>query len=270
MLDRSENQLDTAIILPTTLPSELRPLAESFDRLLSRVAAIRTREKDFIRHASHELRTPIASLAATTELALSKERDAQEYKRHLHSCAKTSADLAALVQRLSALSRIGTAEASTKLVPVDLSEILSNSLRGVSERASAIGIEIVILGTPSPALADPVLVALVINNLLDNAVSYSLPDTTIKIVFEKTVERVTLSFTNPCEDLPDDLERLFEPLFRRDTSRTETQNSHLGIGLTLSREAAQSMHGTLTASRSNPGSISLTLSLRLSAESPEN
>ncbi len=249
---------------PEALPSELRPLAESFDSLLSRVAAIRTREKDFIRHASHELRTPIASLAATTELALSKERDAEEYKRHLASCANTSSDLAALVQRLSALSRIGTSGETAKPVSIDLSEILTSSLTTFAAKATAHGTHVSTSGQPGPTLGDPVLTALIINNLLDNALSYSPPGSVVEIAFGKSPTHTTLSFTNISEDPPDDLERLFEPLFRRDTSRTRTSDSHLGIGLTLSREAAQSMQATLTPSRPTPASIRFTLSLPVS------
>ncbi len=263
VLGRSENQLDSAIILPGALPSELRPLAESFDRLLSRVAAIRSREKDFIRHASHELRTPIASLAATTELALSKDREAAEYKRHLEACAKTSSDLAALVQRLSALSRIGSKSESAHLAPLDLAEILRSSLENFSRRFDACDLSIIV-GFPEigiTTLADPVFTALVINNLLDNAASYSPPGSTVSIRLHRSDGRDLLSVSNAATDLPEDLDRLFEPLFRRDTSRTENADSHLGIGLTLSQEAAQAMHGNLTATRPAEGMIRFTFSL---------
>lgn len=263
--DRSENQLDAAIILPGALPSELVPLAESFDSLLSRVAAIRLREKDFIRHASHELRTPIAGLAATTELALSKDRSADEYKRHLQTCAKTSADLAALVQRLLALSRIGTTKESAQLVLVNLAETLTACLSHFSGKANALDLKITTAGSSRPVHADPVLTTLILNNLLDNAISYSPTSSSLKILIEEKRDHAELSFTNTCDDLPEDLERLFEPLFRRDPSRTETTDAHLGIGLTLSREAAQSMHGTLTATRPARNSVCFTLSLNYSS-----
>ena len=261
--DRSENQLDSAIILPGALPSELRPLAESFDSLLSRVAAIRLREKDFIRHASHELRTPIASLSATTELALSKTRDATEYMRHLQACAKTCGDLSALVQRLSALSRIGIPGERAAISPVSLREILETSLGTFAKRFAANGLTI---STELPeknfnSLADPVLAALVINNLLDNAASYSPPGSTVSIRLSRSGERDELSVTNPATDLPENLDRLFEPLFRKDSSRTETAESHLGIGLTLSQEAAQAMLGNISATHRDSESISVTLSL---------
>ena len=261
--NRSENQLDTAIILPGALPSELAPLAESFDSLLSRVAAIRSRERDFIRHASHELRTPIASLSATTELALSKERDAGEYKRHLENCANTAADLNALVKRLSALSRIGGKDQPAKPEAVGVHGLLSSCLPTFIPRAEETSIRIApIEGDPSlRALADPVLLRLVFNNLLDNAISYATPGSTVTLEVSRSRNRIETAFTNSCEDMPKDLERLFEPLFRKDTSRTENGGSHLGIGLTLSREAAEAMNATLTADMPDKESIRFTLSM---------
>ena len=261
--NRSENQLDTAIILPGALPSELAPLAESFDSLLSRLSAIRSRERDFIRHASHELRTPIASLSATTELALSKDRDAAEYKHHLENCADTAADLNALVKRLSALSRIGGKEQPAKPEPVAIRQILSSCIPTFIPGAEEASIRISLMDGDSGlrALADTVLLRLVFNNLLDNAVSYATPGSAVSLEVRRLRNHIETTITNACEHMPDDLERLFEPLFRKDASRTENSGSHLGIGLTLSREAAAAMGGSLTAKAAGPGMIRFVLSL---------
>lgn len=257
----SAERLDSAMILPSALPAELVPLAESFDSLLSRLASVRDREKDFIRHASHELRTPIASLSATTELALSRDRDASEYRRHLESCARTAADLGELVNRLSGLARIGGPTPSANLEPLRLAEILHTSIQTFAPRLESRSLKTA-LDIPDPeipALADPVLTSLIINNLLDNAIAYSPENSTIAIRLSRNVDLVELSFTNLTSDLPENLDRLFEPLFRRETSRAESP--HLGIGLTLSRDAALAMHATLTADRPDQETIRFTLSL---------
>jgi len=259
--NRTENQLDTAIVMPGALPSELAPLAESFDSLLSRVAAIRSRERDFIRHASHELRTPIASLSATTELALSKERDSAEYRRHLENCAKTAADLNSLVKRLSALSRIGSGGEPAKIEALSIHAVLSLCIPAFTVRAGEVLVKIapVFGDSPANAMADTILLKLVFNNLLDNAICYATPGSTVSVEIKTTRQRIETSFTNECEEVRGDLERLFEPLFRRDQSRTES--AHLGIGLTLSREAASAMGGSLTATCVKPGVVRFTLSL---------
>lgn len=259
VLNRSENQLDTAIPIPKDLPTELTTLAHSFSGLLSRLSATRSREKDFLRHASHELRTPIASLSATTELALSKPRKTAEYIRHLESCAKTSGELNALVTSLTALARIGSHPAPPQPTVFSLSDMLGEILTKFTTSIAAKNLLIKTSHTSHPAFADPSLTRIILTNLLDNAISYSAPSSTISITLTTQNNRSEISFTNPSTDLPEDLERLFEPLFRRDPSRTSS--SHLGIGLTLSREAASAMSATLTATRLEKGLIRFHLAL---------
>lgn len=258
---RSGESFDSPIVLPGALPAELAPLAESFDTLLSRVAAIRSRERDFIRHASHELRTPIAALGAVTELALSRDRSPEEYVRHLRSCEQGAGHLANLVTRLSALARIGSQNTPPEPIPILLRETLAETITEFGVALSAANLTTAI--TPEQgdftALADPTLTRLILRNLLDNAVSYSPAGSTVSIHFLENQGRCELSLTNPASGLPENPDRLFEPLFRRDPSRTESD--HLGIGLTLSREAAEAMRATLTADMPDEGSIRFTLSL---------
>lgn len=257
--NRSGNQLDAAMKVPDDLPSELTPLAESFDGLLSRLAATRSREKDLIRHASHELRTPIAALGATTELALSKPRESNEYIRHLQSCAKTSVELSALVNGLTALARIGSNPVSPQPIPLSLSDALAETLAKFAKPIAANNLTIETTGSAPTALGDPAMTGIILTNLLDNAITYSAPSSSISITLCSHPDHVEISFSNPSTDLPEDLERLFEPLFRRDSARTT--NTHLGIGLTLSREAASAMSGSLTASRPTDNLVRFSLHL---------
>ena len=186
-----------------------------------------------------------------------------EYKHHLENCQKTAKDLNDLVKRLSALSRIGGREEPPHIAPIPVHAILTSCIstfKSAAQNASVI-IAFPINNDSFIAQADSVLLQLIFNNLLDNAISYATAGTTISIEIKRTQNRIEISFTNECEDLPNDLERLFEPLFRRDASRTETGNSHLGIGLTLSREAASAMGGRLTAALTAKDCVCFTLSL---------
>ncbi|RYD25924.1 MAG: hypothetical protein EOP87_23585, partial [Verrucomicrobiaceae bacterium] len=169
MKDRAEHQLDSALVVPGEMPVELTGLAESFDSLLARVAAIRQRERDFIRHAAHELRTPIAGLRATTDLALSQSRDAAAYVAHLETCQKTAVELGELVKRLSALSRIGLSGAPASLETVDMVKILKSCLDSFAPLFDQRQLRVILdvsAGTVM-AHADPTLVRIIINNLMD-------------------------------------------------------------------------------------------------------
>ncbi|QJE96164.1 sensor histidine kinase [Luteolibacter luteus] len=259
--DRSSHRLDEPLDLPEDLPSELTGLATHFNRLLSRVAAIRQREKDFIRHAAHELRTPIAGLRATTDLALSQNRDASTYAAHLQTCQKSAVELGELVKRLSALARIGSDVAPAVLEPVELIGAIEACWEpfGLRAEARSLGIHLLLPGDPLTAVADPALLRIILNNLFDNAISYTSPRGEIWIKVVKADGRAEISVRNTTGEEPIDTERLFEPLFRRETSRHDA-GSHLGVGLTLSLEAAKAMRGDLRA-RSEKGEIEFILSV---------
>lgn len=262
MKDRAEHRLDVALEVPDELPSELTGLAENFDLLLGRVAAIRQRERDFVRHAAHELRTPIAGLRATTDLALSQPRDAAAYAAHLATCQKSAIELGELVKRLSALSRIGQTGDPPSRGQVDLSLILTGCLAQFSPSFDARGLTVKneLAGAPLLANGDSTLVRIILNNLLDNVASYASEGGEVRIQGGPNGSLVEIRIANPTNDPPDDPDRLFEPLFRRETSRNDA-SAHLGIGLTLSLEAATAMGTTLKARIIDAGWIEFTLAM---------
>ncbi|RYD41369.1 MAG: hypothetical protein EOP85_12795, partial [Verrucomicrobiaceae bacterium] len=231
MRERAEHQLDSALVVPGELPVELTGLAQSFDSLLARVAAIRERERDFIRHAAHELRTPIAGLRATTDLALSQQRDATAYRGHLETCQRTAIELGELVKRLSALSRVGASGAPASLDTVDVRKVTNACLESFAPLFEQRGLILRIDMPTGPLLAtaDPTLLRIILNNLLDNAASYSPAPGEVLIQLAKADKRVEVRMANRSDDLPENLERLFEPLFRKESSRNDS-TSHLGIG----------------------------------------
>lgn len=264
MRNRAGPQLDFALELPEALPTELTGLAENFDSLLARVARIRQRERDFIRHAAHELRTPIAGLRATTDLALSKPRDAAAYAAHLSTCQKTAVELGNLVKRLSALSRIGQEGTTARLEQVDPAGILAECLEPFVPLFEQRGLKFTrdFPAGPMSAQGDATLLRIIFNNLLDNAVSYAAPGGEIRIHGGLVGGKVEIRIANPASDLPENLDRLFEPLFRKESSRSDA-GAHLGIGLTLSLEAATAMGATLQARRTDDGWIEFVLTVPL-------
>lgn len=262
MKERAAHQLDAALIIPGELTVELTGLARSFDSLLSRVAATRQRERDFIRHAAHELRTPIAGLRATTDLALSQPRTAAAYVGHLAACHKVAIDLGELVKRLSALSRIGQENSPPTLETFDTGALLTDCLAPFLplfvERS--IAVETDLSAKPLVAIADVTLTRIIFNNLFENAVCYAASGGKVRIHTCKAGGKVEIRIANPAEDLPPNLERLFEPLFRKEMSRTDA-GVHLGIGLTLCLEAASAMGAILRARRTKEGWIEFILKL---------
>ncbi|MES2440267.1 MAG: ATP-binding protein [Verrucomicrobiota bacterium] len=261
MKARAGHQLDSALDIPGELPTELSGLAENIDSLLARVAAIRQRERDFIRHAAHELRTPIAGLRATTDLALSQPRDAAAYAAHLTNCQKTAIELGELVKRLSALSRVGQPGSPAACEPVDIGGVLKDCLDPFLHQFAERGMR-VNLDLPEErmiASGDRTLLRIIFNNLFDNAVSHAPANSELRIHARRLAGWVEIHIANRADGLPENPDRLFEPLFRKESSRSDS-GSHLGIGLTLSREAAVAMGAALRADNQDAGWIDFVLS----------
>lgn len=260
--NRAEHQLDSALDVPGETPAELVGLTENLDTLLARVALIRERERDFIRHAAHELRTPIAGLRATTELALSQDRTPGEYRTHLATCQSTSVELGNLIGRLTALARIGQTVEPEAVETFDIIEKMHTCLhpfrRLFHERGLLLECETG--DAKTRVTGDPSLARIIFNNLFDNALSYTKAGGTVRIEARETADVLELRIANPTETPPGKPEQWFEPLFRKNPSR-EDAGTHLGIGLTLSRNAANAMGWKLHAEAPGGNQIEFVLGI---------
>lgn len=256
--NRASHRLDSALVLPGKLPAELVSLAQNFDSLLGRVSALRQRERDFIRHAAHELRTPIAALRATTDLALSQPREAPAYAAQLAACQKSAIELGELVQRLTALARIGQS-AAAECLTLDAAAIFRECLKPFLPRFREAGLSTEISLPPQPisVRADAPLLRVIFTNLLDNSLAYATPGTPVRISADATG---AFRIANRAASLPEDFERMFEPLFRQDPSLHP--GAHLGIGLTLCLEAATAIGAALDARETGAGWVEFVLELR--------
>jgi len=176
---------DLKINLLPALQEALYPpsLCKTIRLLLGRVSAIRQREQDFIRHAAHELRTPIAGLQATTELALSKPREVADYCKHLESCRQTATELGDLVKRLSALSRIGQKNYKPQIISFDCGKIINQCVEAFQPLfvQRSLWLKLQLPSVPMTVTGDFTFLKIIFNNLLDNALSYTPADSDVRI-----------------------------------------------------------------------------------------
>lgn len=258
--DRTGQQVNP-LDVSSALPVELTGLTNDLNLLLARVSATRDRERDFIRHAAHELRTPIAGLLAATELALSRPRDAATYAEHLEICRNSAEQLCDLVQRLTALARYDQAHPVAVFEPVNISELLDECLL-LFTPIFAQRTLVVRKDFPSDThvTSDRTLLRIIATNLLDNAAAYAPERSEVKVTCEERDGLLRVAVSNILAGPAPEVERLFEPLFRQDKSRSDA-DLHLGIGLTLSRDAAISMGAKLEATLPEPGKIEFVLTL---------
>jgi two-component system, OmpR family, heavy metal sensor histidine kinase CusS len=226
-----------------TTPHELRPVVERLDELLRRLAAAFTRERELTAEIAHELRTPIAGLRATIEVAMSREdRPPEKYRAALADCLAITRQTERLVETLLSLARLDAGTAPVAKTPLDLDELVRESLASITARAAERDVAIVTALPAVSATTDRDMLQLVLHNLVDNAVSYVEDGGTIRV--ELAPGTIKISNTG-CALAPADAERVFERFWRGDAARSA--GMHAGLGLALCKKLVSLLGGTITA-----------------------
>lgn len=209
----------------------------------------------------HDLRTPLAGIKAAVSSLRDPDLDiAADAQGELLETIEESADrMADLVENLLAMSRLQAGALSADLRPVAVDEVVAAALLHQPESAAAVDVEV-----PDDlplAYADPGLLERVVANLVANAVRHHPPGTRVLLSGTGTADAVELRVVDHGPGIPEaDRERVFSP-FQRLGDRTTTGG--LGLGLAIARGFTDAMGGTLNASDTPGGGLTMTVSLPL-------
>jgi signal transduction histidine kinase len=233
------------------MPRELAPVVERLNDLLRRLADAFQRERTFTADAAHELRTPLAGLRSTLEVALSRPRESAEYREAMTECLAIVRRTDALVTSLLTLARLEGGQGPAHAEPIALAEAVRDALHPLEVRVAARRLAVnAQVAEDLRVAADRATLGTVLTALLENAAEYANEGGRIDIGAERTGRSVTLRVANTgCHLSDDDVSHVFERFWRGDTSRTDT-GVHCGLGLAIVRRAAWSLGGTATASAS--------------------
>ncbi len=250
-------------IEPGPLPAELRPIVEQYNALLSRVGQAYARERGFSADVAHELRTPLAGLRTTLDVAMAKPRTPEQAAEVFGELGEVTEHMRTLVE---ALLRLAALEAGTLEDPpgtVRLDEEVRRVWRlvinnGVSHRVFESELT---LDADAPIATRPGLLELVLRNILHNAAAYVDEGGTVTIQTTMDDQRVRVVVTNTGSTVSgEDAARVFDRFWRADTSRAGT-GRHCGLGLALTRSAVHAMGGTIRAESTAGGSFTLAVTL---------
>lgn len=175
---RSPERLD-AIPL-TAAPRELRPILERLNHLFARVGSSLEQERRFTADAAHELRTPLAAMRTHAQVAQAS-RDDGERAAALHQVVAANERATHLLEqlltlaRLDSATRIGNETCALRTIAVDV-------LAAAAPTALARGVEIELAEDDAPPLSgNAVLLAVLLRNLVDNAIRYSPPGARVAV-----------------------------------------------------------------------------------------
>lgn len=225
-------------------------------RLLDSAQEASTAKSRFLNMAAHELRTPLSVITGYVDMLLSEtfgELDAR-MAPPLRVLADKSLELARQVEKLLVASRLDAAAGTSMLQEIDLAEAAAQAIQRVEPRAdlmrARIGMHLP--DVPVPVIADPDDIALVLDNLLNNALTYSEPPPRVSLSL-KVDEEVELRVADSGIGIPpEQRERIFEQ-FHRVENPDFGYPPGTGLGLFISRRLAERNGGSLVVEESEPG-----------------
>jgi two-component system OmpR family sensor kinase len=236
--------------LPVDSQDELGQLTRTFNQMQEQLRQLDVARKEFIATASHELRTPIFSLAGFVELLQSEDLDDATRREFLETMSEQVARLQKLSVDLLDLSRLDAGSVELHAEPVDLSELARSVVNEFTPALAEHGTDLdVRLPDQGPeALCDPVRVAQIMRILLDNALRHTPAGTHVSVGTARTNGTAGLTVTDAGPGLPDDGEvKVFERFYTGDAARGA------GLGLAIARELAERMHGWLRVRSADRG-----------------
>jgi signal transduction histidine kinase len=259
-----ESDLSALRVRQDEVPDEIGELARGFTTMHERLRQQEHARRVFVATASHELRTPLTSLEGTLELLeedLELESvDLTDASQRVASARRQARRLSSLAKDLLDLSRID-AQLELRNEPVELGETARAVAAEFDQSARERDVAVVLdeVGGPSWAQADPGSVARVVRILLDNALRFAPPHTTISVRIGVARDRPAIEVTDEGPGVPGDERELIFERFRR--GRNSGEGSGFGLGLAIGSELATRMGGRLELTDDSPGAT-FRLSLR--------
>lgn len=244
----------------TQAPQEVYALATALNQLLTAVRRSLGQEKRFLNDAAHQLRTPLAGLISQTELALT-ESDPVALRARLNKVLAGAQRSAHLVHQLLSLARN---EVEVKLQPLDIAELARDVARQWAPRALKHNIDLGYEGVEHLLVkGEPLLLQEVLNNLIDNALTYAGNDSEVTLSVQAQGAQALLTVSDNGVGLTEaDLPHVFERFWR-----ASSVPEGCGLGLAIVREIAQRHGGTACVSAISPHGLRVQLQLPLTSTS---
>ncbi|MCI0426082.1 MAG: ATP-binding protein [Actinobacteria bacterium] len=223
---------------------------EGDDRVLLVVVDVTERERldamrrDFVANASHELKTPVATIIAASEaIQIALSRDDPSAVGFASQIETSARQLDRLVNDLLDLSRLE--QETPDLLPLDLSQIVGEEVGRFLKRAKDNGVTLVADLSKAPILGSRRDLAAATRNLLDNALRHTPRGGEVRVDVGVLDDQAVLILTDTGEGIPTrDVGRVFERFYRVDSARSRTTGG-TGLGLAIVRHVAETHGGTV-------------------------
>lgn len=230
-------QLD--VQLPNQNRDEFGRLTDAFNQMVDRVRGMIGARDQLLLDVSHELRSPLTRMKVALELLPDNEQRTR--------MAADVAEMGLMVAELLEMERLRGGRA-IRTARQDLMPLLLDVAERFRSRPP--GVRIVSTSREMQADADGEKVRTVLQNLLENAAKYSLPTSRpVEISAAQNVDTIVIRVTDDGVGIPEgDLERVFEPFFRVDRSRSKSTGGY-GLGLSICKRVMEAHGGSIAVER---------------------
>jgi two-component system, OmpR family, sensor kinase len=240
--------------------TEFQGLVQVLNKMVGRLERSSEWHRRIIRDLGHDLRTPVTAMRAGVEFALWRDRTPEEYRRILADTLEEIDRLGLISDALVLLGRLESGEVALARVEQDARVLARTAVARAQEGGGAHRIHLVQTAEPVLISADARLMAMVLEQLLDNAKRYTPPGSRVEVTVETEGSNALLSVDDDGPGVADEvLPHLFERFYRSDAARK--RGGGPGLGLTATAAIVSLHGGKATAERRPSGGLRIRVSL---------
>jgi signal transduction histidine kinase len=226
-----------------TSRDEVGDLARAFNAMAAELAEVDRLRRDLVANASHELRTPIASLQAVLENLADGVEPASPTA--LRGALEQVERLGGLVSQLLDLSRLEAGTVPLEHEPVPLHALLTDVASDMQRQSRAVAFEVDVEPRSLIARADPTRLRQVLTNLVSNAVRHSPDGGCVRLSARPLPAGIRLAVDDDGPGIPSgDEQRIFERFYRSDQARA-SRDGGSGLGLAITKWIVDLHGGTV-------------------------
>ena len=224
---------------------ELSVLGNEFNDLTERLQTSEQKRRRFVSDASHELKTPLASIKLLTDSILQNEMDTETIREFVGDIGDEAERLNRMTEKLLSLTKLdGDVEEESEIIP------MASTIRRVARRLSGIAQKSGVTMTLSLDQDTPILIQSddfyqIVYNLMENGIKYNVPGGSLSVRLSRDEENAYLTVQDTGMGIPEEaIPHLFERFFRVDKARSR-QSGGSGLGLAIVRAIVQRNRGQI-------------------------
>ena len=224
---------------------ELTVLGDEFNDLTERLQTSEQKRRRFVSDASHELKTPLASIKLLTDSILQNDMDTETVREFVGDIGDEAERLNRVASKLLALTKVdGQPEEESEIIP--MAPTIRRVVRRLSGIAKSSGIQLNLeLSQDTPILILEDDLYQIVFNLIENGIKYNVPGGSLTVSLSRDEENAYLVVTDTGMGIPEDaIPHLFERFFRVDKARSR-QSGGSGLGLAIVRAIVQRSRGEI-------------------------